>query len=100
MKPEFKTIFYEESIDEKEQYQKVAREILERFPNAKVKRVESHNKIPELIEMDPAEWIASKKDYLVIGIKKSFVINLTINLLTLLPPLIQLVVSLHASIAT
>jgi spore photoproduct lyase len=70
MKPEFKTIFYEESIDEKEQYQEAAREILERFPNAKVKRVESHNKIPELIEIDPAEWIASKKDYLVIGIKK------------------------------
>lgn len=70
MKPDFKTIFYEESIDKKEQYQEVAQEILARFPKAKVKRVESHNKIPELIEMDPSEWIASKKDYLVIGTKK------------------------------
>lgn len=54
----------------KEQYQAVAREILERFPKAKVKRVKSHNKIPELMNMDPAEWIASKKDYLVIATKK------------------------------
>jgi spore photoproduct lyase len=70
MKPDFKTIFYEESIDKKEQYQKVARGILNRFPNAKVKRVESHNKIPELVGIDPSTWIASKKNYLVIGTKK------------------------------
>lgn len=70
MKPNFKTIFYEESIDKKAQYQEVAQSILERFPRAQVKRVESHNKIPELIDMDPSDWIASKKDYLVIGTKK------------------------------
>jgi spore photoproduct lyase len=70
MKPNFKTIFYEDSIDKKSNYQEIASGILKRFPDATVKRVASHNNIPELINMDPAEWISSKKDYLVIGTKK------------------------------
>jgi spore photoproduct lyase len=70
MNVNFKTIFYEESIDSREEYKKAAEETLQRFPEAKVVKVKSHNRIKELYEMDPKQWIKAKKDYLVLGIKK------------------------------
>lgn len=70
MNVNFKTIFYEESIDKNADYMTTAQSVLDKFPKAKVKRVASHQIIPELVDMDPAEWIKSKKDYLVLGVKK------------------------------
>ena len=70
MNVNFKTIFYEEAIDSKEEYKKAAEETLQKFPEAKVIKVKSHNRIKELYEMDPKQWIKAKKDYLVLGIKK------------------------------
>jgi DNA repair photolyase len=70
MNVNFKTILYEEAIDLNSDYKKAAEETLSRFPEAKVIKVKSHNKIKELYEMDPKEWIKSKRDYLVLGIKK------------------------------
>lgn len=70
MNPDFKTIYYEDTIDKKPHHKAAAEEVLRKFPKAKIKRVESHNKIPELMDMDPKKWIKSKKDYLVLGVKK------------------------------
>lgn len=70
MNVNFKTIFYEESIDTNSEYKKTAEETISKFPNAKIVKVKSHNKIKELYEINPQEWIKSKKDYLVLGIKK------------------------------
>lgn len=70
MNIDFKTIFYEETIDTRLEYQVVAQEVLKKFPEARIRRVESHNKIPELLEMNPEQWIKSKRDYLVLGVKK------------------------------
>lgn len=70
MNIDFKTIFYDENIDKKESYQLRAQEVLKRFPHANVKRVATHIKIPELVDMDPKKWIKTKRDYLVLGIKK------------------------------
>lgn len=66
----FKKIFYEEAIDLNPEYKETALETIKRFPEAQVIKVKSHNKIKELYDMDPKEWIKSKKDYLVLGIKK------------------------------
>jgi DNA repair photolyase len=70
MQVKFKKIFYEESIDTNPEYKKTAEETLIRFPEAEIIKVKSHNKIKELYEMDPKQWIKAKKDYLVLGIKK------------------------------
>ena len=70
MIPEFKTIFYEESIDSNPLWQNNANKVLLKFNNANVIKVKSHQKIPELYNMNPEKWIKSKRDYLVLGIKK------------------------------
>lgn len=70
MNVDFKKIFYEEDIDLNEDYKETALETIKRFPNAEIIKVKSHNKIKELYEMDPKQWIKSKRDYLVLGIKK------------------------------
>jgi spore photoproduct lyase family protein len=47
------------------------REILARFPQAERVSVASHWRIPALREADPADWNRTKRDTLVLGVKRS-----------------------------
>jgi spore photoproduct lyase family protein len=46
------------------------REILARFPDAERIPVESHWRIPELRDADPGDYLSSKRQSLVLGVKK------------------------------
>jgi spore photoproduct lyase family protein len=45
-------------------------QVLDRFPDAERIEVESHWRIPELREADPAEYLRPKREALVLGVKK------------------------------
>jgi DNA repair photolyase len=70
MIPNFKTIFYEETIDSDPIWKSNAEETLLKFPEAEVIKVKSHQRISQLYNMNAEDWIKTKKDYLVLGIKK------------------------------
>ncbi len=63
---DFSTIFLEPAV---EGYPR-GREILSRFPNARRIPVASHWSIPELREGAEADWMRSKREVLVLGVKK------------------------------
>lgn len=65
----FQTIFVQERINERPEWRNYADEIIARFPEAEVVSVVSHWKIPQLFHADPVEWMRSKKDYLVLGVR-------------------------------
>lgn len=69
MKISPQTIFVQSSIAAHEDWQRRARAILDRFPEAEVREVSAHNRIPELFGADPADWLRSKRNYLVLGVK-------------------------------
>lgn len=46
------------------------RDILARFPEAERVPVASHWRIPDLRDADPADWLARKRDTLVLGVKR------------------------------
>lgn len=69
MKISPKTIFLQTKIRDNEAWNQRAEAILRRFPEAKVCEVESHHRIPELYNADPSDWLRSKRDHLVLGIK-------------------------------
>ena len=46
------------------------REVLARFPDAERIEVESHWRIPDLREADPADFLKPKREVLVLGVKK------------------------------
>ena len=60
-------IFLEPAIREGER----GREILARFPEARQVEVASHWSIPALREGAAADWLAAKRDVLVLGVKKT-----------------------------
>ena len=66
---DFKKIYYQRRIAENETWKQNAQAILERFPNAEVIEVDQHWRIPELAEADPSQWIRTKNDVLVLGVK-------------------------------
>ncbi|MFL5813736.1 MAG: spore photoproduct lyase family protein [Bdellovibrionia bacterium] len=67
--PEFSEIYVQQAIERYPEWQARAERILKRFPGAEVIPVESHWKIPELRNANPADWIRSKKSALILGIK-------------------------------
>lgn len=69
MKLNFKKIYRQEAIDENMWWRARADEIINRYPNAEIINVKSHWKIDELTNADPAAWMQSKRDVLVLGVK-------------------------------
>lgn len=69
MKLDFKKIYLQSSANSHLLWRARAAEIINRFPSAQVVEVESHWKINELANADPSEWMQSKRDALVLGIK-------------------------------
>jgi DNA repair photolyase len=69
MRLDFKKIFVQGAIDANPVWRARADEIIRRFPGAEVRPVESHWKIPELFASDPADWMKTKRENLVLGVK-------------------------------
>lgn len=69
--PHFKTIFVQEKSTTNPQWRANVDAVLARFPEAEIVPVESHWQIPELFDADPAQWMQSKQQYLVLGVRTS-----------------------------
>lgn len=69
MRFDFKRIFVQESIDAIPAWRRNADEVLAKFPDAEVVPVASHWRIGELFEADPADWMRTKRENLVLGVK-------------------------------
>ncbi len=69
--PPIKTIFLQEKINTNSHWRANAETILARFPAATVVPVASHWQIPELFHADPAQWMQSKREYLVLGVRST-----------------------------
>ncbi len=66
---DFKKIFVQRDIYSDFIWRGAAENIIGRFPNAEIVEVESHWKIPELFEADAGDWMRTKRESLVLGIK-------------------------------
>jgi spore photoproduct lyase len=71
MRLAFQRIYVQEAIQTNVEWQRRAEAILGRFPNAQVIPVASHWGIEELVQADPAAWIESKRENLVLGVKST-----------------------------
>ena len=71
MRIDFQTIYLDQNINTNQDWQARAQAIINRFPNAEVKPVESHARIEELRNSTPENWIQTKQNYLVLGVRKS-----------------------------
>lgn len=69
MKFDFKKIYVQRSIYEDIIWRGNAERIINRFLNAEIVEVESHWKIPELFAADAGDWMRTKRESLVLGIK-------------------------------
>ena len=69
MRFDFKTIYVQQSIYTDFIWRANAENIIARFPDAEIKEVESHWKIPELYDADAGDWMRNKREVLVLGIK-------------------------------
>ncbi|MBA2621554.1 MAG: spore photoproduct lyase family protein [Acidobacteria bacterium] len=69
MKFDFKKIYVQRSIFDDIIWRSNAEKIIARFPDAKLVEVDSHWKIPELIDADAGDWIRTKRESLILGIK-------------------------------
>jgi len=69
MRLDFKKIYVQESIDENPLWHARALETLARFPAAEVVPVRSHWQIDDLFGADPADWMRTKRENLVLGVK-------------------------------
>jgi DNA repair photolyase len=69
MKFDFKKIFVQRAINDDFLWRTNAENIISRFPGAEIIEVESHWKIPELIDADAGDWMRNKRENLVLGIK-------------------------------
>lgn len=67
-----KVIYYDNNIDSSNIYTARANSIISKFPNAEIRRVNSHWNIKELNqdESNVESWVKNKRDYLILGIKK------------------------------
>lgn len=66
---DFKVIYFQKKIREKKSWLAHADSIISRFPKAQVQEVQTHWQIPELAQADPEDWIQTKNQALVLGIK-------------------------------
>lgn len=71
MKAQFDTIYLQNSIARDPRSAARADAILDRHPDAKVVRVGSHLRIPDLHHADPQDWIDIKKRKLVLGTRST-----------------------------
>ncbi|MGH9942562.1 MAG: spore photoproduct lyase family protein [Pyrinomonadaceae bacterium] len=71
MKLDFKKIYVQETIDTDPLWRRNADSVLRRFPAAEVRPVKSHWQIEELFGADPADWMRTKRESLVLGVKSS-----------------------------
>lgn len=71
MRIDFKKIYVQEAINPNPVWRAHADSIISRFPEAKVIPVVSHWNIDELAGADPSDWMANKREHLVLGIKSS-----------------------------
>ena len=69
MKFNFKKIFVQRSIYDDFLWRTNAENIISRFRDAEIVEVESHWKIPELVNADAGDWMRNKRENLVLGIK-------------------------------
>lgn len=69
MNYDFRRIFVQKSIFEDFLWRENAEHIIGRFPSAEIVEVESHWRIPELFEADAKDWMRSKREVLVLGVK-------------------------------
>ncbi len=69
MKFDFKTIYVQSKIYEDFIWRANAEKIINKFPDAVVKEVESHWQIPDLFEAEASDWMRTKREHLVLGIK-------------------------------
>lgn len=67
---DFKTIYIDTNIRSNNNYIRRANQIVSQYPDARKIEVNSHWNIKELSNMDPSLWMKTKRDYLVLGIKK------------------------------
>jgi spore photoproduct lyase len=65
----FKKIYVQRSIYEDFVWRANAEKIIARFPGAEIEAVESHWRIPQLFEADANDWMRSKREVLVLGVK-------------------------------
>ncbi len=69
MRLNFKKIYVQESVNDNLVWRARADEIVARFPGAQVVPVKSHWQIEELFGADPADWMQTKRENLVLGVK-------------------------------
>lgn len=69
MKLDFRKIYVQQGINGNPLWRANADAIIARFPAAEIVAVESHWKIPELFAADPSDWMQTKRESLVLGIK-------------------------------
>ncbi len=66
---DFKKIYVQQTIFEDFIWRGNAEKIINRFPNAEIVEVKNHWQIPELFEADANDWMRTKRESLVLGIK-------------------------------
>lgn len=71
MKTDFKTIYVQSRIVDNAVWRANADAILARYPDASVTKVDSHWQIPELARADGKDWLKTKRDVLVLGVKSA-----------------------------
>lgn len=71
MKIDFQVIYVDQNIEKHQDWYLRDQSIINRFPHAEIKLVESHSRIEELRNSNPEQWIQTKQNYLVLGVRKS-----------------------------
>ncbi len=66
---DFKKIYVQQTIFEDFIWRGNAEKIISRFPDAEIVEVKTHWQIPELFEADVNDWMRTKRESLVLGIK-------------------------------
>ncbi|MDF2550305.1 MAG: splB [Chlamydiales bacterium] len=69
MRLNFKKIYLQRKIRDHFFWNGNAQAIIRRFPDAEVIEVEQHGQIPELFSADAADWVKTKNEVLVLGVK-------------------------------
>ena len=69
MKFNFKKIYVQKAIYDDFIWRANAEKIIADYPDAEISEVESHWRIPELFDADASDWMRTKREVLVLGIK-------------------------------
>lgn len=69
MRLNFKKIYLQDAVRDNLLWRHRADEIVSRFPDATIVPVKSHWQIEELFGADPSDWMLTKREHLVLGVK-------------------------------